>query len=63
MACATIDRMQLFTSGQLCSVIWAASKLKKDVAQSGMFKSFLKVGRIPITRRSTVGGSITAYLA
>ncbi|GIL74295.1 hypothetical protein Vretimale_2043 [Volvox reticuliferus] len=42
MACATIDRMQQFLPSHLCSIIWAASKLKKDVAHSGMFKSFLK---------------------
>ncbi|GLI70464.1 hypothetical protein VaNZ11_015374, partial [Volvox africanus] len=42
LACATIDRMQQFLPSHLCSIIWAASKLKKDVAHSGMLKSFLK---------------------
>ncbi|KXZ49165.1 hypothetical protein GPECTOR_23g91 [Gonium pectorale] len=42
MACAAIERMQQLTPANLCSVVWAASKLKKDLPQSGMFKSFLK---------------------
>ncbi len=35
--------MKLLPPAHLCSIGWAASKLKKDVKQSGMFKSFIKV--------------------
>ncbi|PNH04535.1 hypothetical protein TSOC_009273 [Tetrabaena socialis] len=43
MACASIERLETATGGNLCSIMWAASKLKKNLPKSGMFKSFLKV--------------------
>ncbi|GFR45300.1 hypothetical protein Agub_g6658, partial [Astrephomene gubernaculifera] len=42
LACASIDRMPHFSGPQLCSLVWAAARLKRGQQPSGMFRAFLK---------------------